>query len=383
MIIERESTIYEGTPYHVGFPDVERAPNGDILVVFRLGSAHVWGRDGKIYLSRSKDCGETWETKEILHLPGRFVKYYEEYRFLSDDRDPSIRALSNGDIILNWFHWGEGDRDNPTSSVYISMSHDNGESWETPKMVFFNAATSDKILEVEKGVLLLPAYGTLSGSYSSAFLLISEDYGETWEEEPIIIANGNEFNVNFYEPAIAKLGEKSLICALRTDIGPLYMSRSKDNGVTWSIPEPLPFYGHSPHLLKLRSGCLILSFRDVELYFKERWFWEKLLYNLGLRDIEPTSPIPKGSILPEATAIVKAYPPSYNLQEGKKFLVYKPKGYVTEDGDILFGDSGYPSAVELENDRILLVLYEAPYGYGGRYSPWSKIIGVKMRIESS
>lgn len=383
MIVEKELTIYEGTPYHVGFPDVERAPNGDILVTFRLGSAHVWGRDGRIYLSRSKDNGETWETKEALHLPGRFVNYDGEYRFLSDDRDPSIKALSNGDLILNWFHWGDGDRDNPTSSIYISISHDNGESWEIPKMVFFNSATSDKILEVERGVLFLPAYGALSGSYSSAFLLLSEDYGKTWEKKPIVIANGSELKINFYEPAIAKIDEKSLICILRTDVGPLYVSQSKDNGRTWSTPEPLPFYGHSPYLLKLSDGCLILAFRDVELYFKERWFWEKLLYNLGLRDIGPTSPIPKSEVLPEATTIVKAYPPNYDFKEREKTLVYRPKGYVTEDGDVLFGDSGYPSAIELERNKVLLVLYEAPYGYGGRYAPWSKIIGVKMRIESS
>ncbi|KUK13324.1 MAG: hypothetical protein PWQ16_258 [bacterium] len=381
MKVEREFTIYEGTPYHAAFPDVERAPNGDILVVFRLGSAHVWGRDGRIYLSRSKDGGNSWETREIINSPERFVKYQGEYRPLSDDRDPSIRALSNGKIILSWFHWGDGDRDNPTSSVYISTSGDNGYTWEEPQRVFFNAATSDKILEMEEGLLFLPAYGSLKGGYSSAFLIISEDYGDSWAERPIVIVDGNKYEINFYEPTIAKVDEKELISVLRTDLGLLYISRSKDQGATWSEPEPLPLYGQAPYLLMLSNGKLLLSFRDTELYFKERWFWEKLLYNLGLRDIRPTSPLPKSKILPEATAIVEASPPEYKFECDRKKVIYEPKGFITDDGDILFGDSGYPSMIELEENKVLTVLYEAPYGYGGRYAPWSRIVGVTVSLE--
>jgi len=381
MRIEEEILIYEGTPYHAGFPDVEIAPNGDILVVFRLGSAHVWGRDGRIYLSRSRDKGNSWETREILHLPKRFVRYYGEYRPVSDDRDPSLRTLSNGKMILSWFNWGDGDRETPTSSIYISISEDNGATWGEPKRVFFNSATSDKIMEIEGGKLFLPAYGPLKGGYFSAFLLIGESYGETWLEKPIIIADGDKMKVNFYEPTLAKIGERSLISVLRTDLGPLYLAKSEDQGMTWSEPEPLPFKGQAPHLYKLSDGDLILSFRDTELYFKEPWFWEKLLYNLGLRDLRPTSPLPKEERLPEATVIVKASPPEYDFKKGEKRLIYEPKGFITADGDLLFGDSGYPSIVELERGKILVVLYEAPYGYGGRYAPWSKIIGVKVSLK--
>ncbi|GEM_PF-2415949 len=381
MILE-EFTIYEGTPLHAGFPDVNIAPNGDILVVFRVGKAHVWGRDGRIFLSRSRDRGKSWETKEIIHIPERFVRYEGEYSLVSDDRDPSIATLSNGQIILNWFHWGDGDRDNPTSSIYVSFSSDNGETWEEPKMIFPNSATSDSVLELRKGVLLLPAYGPLEGKGSSAFLLISEDYGKSWEKKPIIIAEGGKEGIEFYEPAIAKLDDegKRLISVLRTNLGPLYISQSKDGGASWDEPRPLPFYGHSPHLLRLRDGRIILSFRDTELYFKESWFLEKLLYNLGLRDIRPTAPIPKGKDLPEATAMVEALPPEYSFEKERKRIIYKPRGHVTSSGDLLLGDSGYPSAVQLDNDKILLVLYEAPYGYGGKYAPWSRIIGVIISL---
>ena len=365
---------------HAAFPDVETAPNGDILVVFRLGRSHVYGRDGRILLSRSRDKGKSWQTKEIIHTPERFVRYEGSYELVSDDRDPSLATLSNGEILLNWFHWGDGDRDSPTSSIYISKSRDSGESWSKPKMIFFNAATSDAVLEIERGVLLLPAYGSLGDEFSSSFLLRSEDYGETWHEKVIIIARGRDFGFDFYEPAITKLREGELLCVLRTSVGFLYESRSRDGGKTWEKPNPLPFYGHCPDLLTLTDSRVILTFRDIELYEKEKWFWEKLLYNLGLRDIAPISPLPYTRTLPEAVAMVEALPPEYSFTKEGKIIVYEPRGYKTESGDLLLGDAGYPSAIEIDEGRVMIVFYEAPYGYGGRYAPWSEIMGAIIKL---
>ncbi len=359
---------------------MEIAPNGDILVAFRLGRSHVYGRDGRILLSRSKDGGESWHTREIIHVPERFVRYEGSYELVSDDRDPSLTTLSNGEILLSWFHWGDGDRDAPTSSIYISISNDNGENWSKPQMIFFNAATSDAVLEIKNGVLLLPAYGSLGDEFSSAFLIKSEDYGKTWSKEAIIIAEGKKFSFSFYEPAITRIGEDKLLCVLRTSTGLLYESRSEDDGETWTKPKALPFYGHCPDLLTLKDGRVILTFRDIELYEKEKWFWEKLLYNLGLRDIAPTSPPPKAKSLPEAVAMVEVFPPEYDFEKSEKKIIYEPRGYRTENGDLLFGDAGYPSAIELKENKIMIVFYEAPYGYGGRYAPWSEIIGTIITL---
>jgi len=42
----------------------------------------------------------------------------------------------------------------------------------------------------------------------------------------------------------------------------MWQSWSRDNGSTWTRPEPLPFYGHCANLLHTRSGVTLLAHRD-------------------------------------------------------------------------------------------------------------------------
>ncbi len=68
----------------------------------------------------------------------------------------------------------------------------------------------------------------------------------------------------FTEPGSALLADGSLLVMLRTTdglgVGPLYASRSTDDGKTWSAPAVVNASGVLPRLLQLGNGVLALSY---------------------------------------------------------------------------------------------------------------------------
>lgn len=68
----------------------------------------------------------------------------------------------------------------------------------------------------------------------------------------------------FTEPGSALLPDGSLLVMLRTTdglgVGPLYCSRSRDAGRTWTHPAVINPTGVLPRLLQLRNGVLVLSY---------------------------------------------------------------------------------------------------------------------------
>jgi len=67
----------------------------------------------------------------------------------------------------------------------------------------------------------------------------------------------------YTEPAFEILADGTFLCVLRTTDGagngPLYTSRSQDQGVTWSKPEAITNTGVLPRLLRLSNGVIVLS----------------------------------------------------------------------------------------------------------------------------
>lgn len=67
----------------------------------------------------------------------------------------------------------------------------------------------------------------------------------------------------FTEPAFEILSDGSYLCVLRTTdgagVGPMYVSRSRDRGTTWSEPVVLAPNGVLPKLLRLENNAIILA----------------------------------------------------------------------------------------------------------------------------
>lgn len=276
-------TIVE-SDFHVAFPSVERLTSGDLLVVFRSGSAHV-SPDGKILLMRSTDGGHTWSTPDTI------------ISTLWDARDPSITQLNNGLILINFFQSRYDAADSLIGAMgcFTVRSFDEGRTFTAPRMVQIPgmdwSATSDAVLELTDGTLLLPVYGGNEDESASAMVVRSTDGGESWEETNLIARDAANL-IHYQEPALVSLADGRIVCMMRTagaGTGTfLYQSVSHDNGKTWALPWRSGIRGQAPDLFLIREGPLLCAYRDfwprgvgLMRSYDEGMTWEKEIQLYG------------------------------------------------------------------------------------------------------
>ncbi len=291
---------------HLAFPSVEKLNNGDLVCVFRRGKGHV-SPDGNILLCRSKNNGQSWSAADTI-ISTRL-----------DCRDPSIAELKDGSLLLNFF---QSRYDNTGKiigalGVFISRSFDSGLSWYSPKMVILEdfdwAACSAKIVELQDGTLLLPLYAGRKGEKSTALVAVSHDLGRNWDEMHTI-AFDSTGKIDFNEPAFCVFPDGRILCVLRTagDGHFLYKSFSRDDGITWSLPERTSLQGQAPSLLLTSENILVCAYRDFS---------------------------------PSGTSYSLSY--DYGTTFEKEFIIHPFRG-----------DRAYPELVQLDSD-IFAVYYEA------------------------
>ncbi len=292
---------------HLAFPDFIQTRTGHLLIVYREGVEHV-DSSGRIMLVRGayRQGAFQFESPQCVCHTGW------------DDRDPSVVELSNGTLVLNFFRLHR-----ETGQLYLSTSQslDQGESWSLPQDLTFpgfseGLATSDAIIEMPSGDLVMAVYGKADVGQSGAYLVRSKDGGMTW---PFVMPLALCQSPIFEEPAIVLHADGRLIAFLRTDnrgVGYLYRTESGDDGYTWTVPERLDLWGYPADLVALKNG--------------------KLLATYGYRQL------PAGI--------------RYCLsRDGRSWSVYHEHVLRADGHD--GGELGYPSSVELEPGVILTVYY--------------------------
>ena len=189
----RDVVIFKKANRQLAFVGITRRTDGEMLVVFREGAGHV-DPEGRILLTRSSDEGRTWSGPEVVADTEL------------DDRDPSIKALPDGRLVVNYFSskctapWNEEHikrwigpegyalgRNNWSAEVMrtgMRFSGDGGRTWgEEVGLLRKGLPVSASVCALRDGSLVIPVYTRPEGAPNyGAFLSRSADGGKTWGE---------------------------------------------------------------------------------------------------------------------------------------------------------------------------------------------------------
>lgn len=251
--------VYEsGTEdYHTfRIPAIETAPDGSLIALAeaRKYNGSDPGCDHNeidLVCKRSTDGGNTWSKLTVVDAPG------ERW---SACNPATVVDHSNGRIWL--FHVRtKPDRSSFTSrpgtddaQAWVRSSDDNGVTWSQPADVTRVARDYDHwacsvfgpggAIQIQSGRLIAPMNTTTAGSdtngqpvlgLSSAFVIFSDDHGDTWQRGGLLMPGENGGNEN----QLVELADGRLLMDVRQTDGPhRWLTTSSDGGQTWSHPRP-------------------------------------------------------------------------------------------------------------------------------------------------
>lgn len=232
----------------------------------------------KVYADDTPPADNTMPTVNILWDNTADRKLSHGVYFADYGR---IHRAPNGKLILTY---GCGaNAANTRTDIAIRISSDNGLTWTTPQIVKtgvgatgYNGFANPEMLVMKNGWIMLAFEGKGNpddNDHDNIQLLISKDNGQTWGDSKIV-AKGRS-----WEPAMIQLagGEIEMFWSSEAKWWPssdvqqeILLSRSTDNGNTWSNPETVAYANGmrdgmpTPVILKDNKGIVftIESIRD-------------------------------------------------------------------------------------------------------------------------
>ncbi|MBN2557615.1 MAG: exo-alpha-sialidase [Clostridia bacterium] len=290
----KDIVIYKDGNYN-SFPNAIVLGDGTIMVGFRHAPdwqsqfndvTHLDPASAGVYVL-SKDNAETWSDSPSLI-----------YRhFFYGVQDPCLNRLFDGTIMGTFFMWKVSERDKPLENpdrhhfvndyysaemmnAHTIRSHDGGLSWDEPACIDYSgkdglraSVRGNCIGLLDSSILLGLAIYDHDTTKRFVRIVKSMDRGLTWEKVYDIRHRDNHV---MGEPNLFRTKSGKLVCFMRTHIdipgrnvyddgnsemSPMHVSYSYDNGATWSEPEKTQYTSPSPfHALQLDSGNVLLSY---------------------------------------------------------------------------------------------------------------------------
>lgn len=271
------------------FPVLETSTNGKLLLFVHVepDSAASYGKQRRVYFSHNR--GRTWQqdTTAAAHTPYGFPLRNGEW--LRPDTVPAtpVTAFPMPSPLAERISYQTPFqlyrlRDLHPSLRNIFFQRFRNGDWRPEEQPLrddsaLRYSTGGLVPQIWWGdikrrpdgsliALTYPYYheSQLPLPFTSAASYRSRDEGHTWTKVGHILYNEpDKRRDGFTEPALESLPDGSLLAVLRTTdgngVGPMYCSRSRDGGHTWSPPVPITDTGVLPRLLQLRNGVLVLS----------------------------------------------------------------------------------------------------------------------------
>jgi len=209
----------------------------------------------------SSDGGETW-TKDDVTLLGNEGGL--------NVMSVSLLRLADGRIAFFYL------RKNATNDCipYLRFSADEARTWSEPVRAIgekgYFVLNNDRVAQLRGGRLLMPvAIHTDAGlhpvSRGRVTAYLSDDFGRTWRRAGSVLDCPAPSPEGLQEPGVVELRDGRVMMYIRTRLGCQYLSYSRDQGESWSAPQPSDLLSpQSPALIKRipETGDLLLVWND-------------------------------------------------------------------------------------------------------------------------
>jgi sialidase-1 len=216
--------------------DFVRLKDGRWLFVY----THFTGGAGdhaKAFLAarESLDDGRTWSPRDrivVTNEGGMNVM------------SVSLLRLASGEIALFYLRKNSSQDCRPM----LRLSPDEGATWSAPKEcitdeIGYYVLNNNRVIQLKSGRLVMPTarHEFIGGKLQPGKIMVylSDDQGQTWRRGRGILEKDEKGNrVNLMEPGVVEASPHRILMLIRTKLGCQYWSESKDDGETWTVPQP-------------------------------------------------------------------------------------------------------------------------------------------------
>jgi hypothetical protein len=340
-LLDTSVVSHQPAEYH-GWPTLARRKNGDLLLACSGGrEAHVCPF-GRAELMLSRDSGQTWGWPQVvLDTP-------------LDDRDAGVLETARGTLLVTSFtslayesplgtmlksqkasaavdaeklkRWlaaherlSKADRQ-ANLGEWIVRSEDGGITWSHATLAIVNSPHGP--IQLSDGRLLYVGK-ELWTKEQRAGVCESTDDGRTWKWLAEVPVRPGDVALQYHELHCVEIAPGRLLAQIRNhnqaNANETLQTESTDGGKTWSMPRSIGVWGLPSHLLRLRSGQLLMTYGYRRTPFGNQ---ARVSNDSGQTWSEP----------------------------------------LTISADGAHGDLGYPSTVELEDGTLVTVWYEVLKG---------------------
>jgi hypothetical protein len=271
--------------YYHGWPTVARRRNGDLLLSCSGGRESHVCPFGRVELMVSHDDGATWGWPQVL-LDSAI-----------DDRDSGVLETAKGTILVTTFtslayesglvaaeKKQPGDKGawapeklktwqavhNRLSAQqrqgelgqWMVRSTDGGVTWSARYPTIVNSPHGP--IQLGDGRLLYAGKG-LWADEKKVGVCESLDDGLNWRWlAEIPTREGDAVPMGYHELHAVEAKDGTILVQIRNhnnpNAGETLQCESSDGGKTWTVPHPIGVWGLPSHLLRLRSGRLLMTY---------------------------------------------------------------------------------------------------------------------------
>ena len=265
---------------HAYFPSVAVLPDDSLLAMYMLGEAFE-AVNLQVYLSRSFDQGQTWESLGPLDttVPGRITSTFGR-----------LSVTNKGELLANLIRFDRTDYPhaglcNPEtlgmvpSELLLMRSTDLGQTWSDPEAVqpSINGPEFEMcspITELSDGRWLwtTSTWRSWNGDLPNGnrlIALVSTDEGKTWSDY-LDVMHSPDNRIIFWESKIIEYPDGRLLAVSwcydevnKVDL-PNHYAYSDDGGATWSTPASTQLTGQTLTPCLLEDGSLLNIYRRMD-----------------------------------------------------------------------------------------------------------------------